>query len=286
MKLLHRWQPTKLRTSWYSRNKTNATCIKCGLIENQHHYIVCNDPSYELQFKNEWLWLKKKLRRWRVRDTVTLAMWYGINSYRKDIAEIDLQYDDDMDEKYNHDLRLAFAEQSEIGWKHFLLGRIATSWKPVLAAGINVDEKRSGKIEAAARCLVESLWSLMLKMWKHRNELEHGKHSVYSTQDIKAILSLVDLLYNKYDGNALEDENNLFSVEREVRKMKPVPSIVAWIEMVLAMYVKDDDTGSLESSGSMPDVRTDVCDDSGNEINIRHRAWYVLNRLCVGTMFC
>ena len=96
-------------------------------------------------------------------------------------------------------------------------------------------------------------------------------------------MSLVDMLYNKYENVICEENHKLFDVPRYVRKQKDIPGVIAWIEMVLNLYVRDGDMVRDENSGAAY-VRTND-DEGGQEINIRYRAWYVLNRLCIGTIF-
>ena len=110
----------------------------------------------------------------------------------------------------------------------------------------------------------------MLQLWKHRNDLEHGEKSVYSATDIKSIMSLVDMLYNKYENVLCEENHKLFDVPRYVRKQKDIPGVIAWIEMVLNLYVRDGDMVRDANSGAAY-VRTND-DENDQEINIRYRA--------------
>jgi len=59
MKLVHRWQPTMQKTSYYTQDNQRDTCTLCGGVETHHHYMYCGDDQYRLARKNEWLKLKK-----------------------------------------------------------------------------------------------------------------------------------------------------------------------------------------------------------------------------------
>ena len=52
MKLIHQWQPTMQKIPCYNRNNQRDTCLLCGKIKTQHHYMYCQEDQYKLARKN------------------------------------------------------------------------------------------------------------------------------------------------------------------------------------------------------------------------------------------
>ena len=107
------------------------------------------------------------------------------------------------------------------------------------------DEHTDGKIEGCARDMVQNMWSMMLSLWRKRNDSEHGCDAFYSKADIQTMTEIVVACYDKFSSNVDNNEKWIFKMAKEKRIKETVVSTLGWIEMVESVYV-DDTTGCQE----------------------------------------
>ena len=91
------------------------------------------------------------------------------------------------------------------------------------------DVHAEGKVDGCARNLVQNLWSMMLTLWRKRNDLEHGKESFYSKADIKTMIEIVNTCYEKFSANAENSDKWIFELSKEKRIKEKVVSTLSWI---------------------------------------------------------
>ena len=101
----------------------------------------------------------------------------------------------------------AYDDQSEIGWYHAPIGRLAKSWRHCMRKCLQDDEHTDGKIEGCARDMVQNMWSMMLSLWRKRNDLEHGCDAFYSKADIQTMIEIVIACYDKFSSDVDNNEN-------------------------------------------------------------------------------
>ena len=240
IKLVHRWQPTFKRTNQYTKHRTSKSrCCLCDEVEEQHHYMKCTDQYYVLARKNEWLELKKKMKRWHLHDSIFQAIWTGMENWRQgNTNRPELRPNVDQPLMTNAIIH-AYEEQTEIGWYHISIGRIARSWRGCMRLCFIDDEHKEGKVEGCIRDLVQNMWSMMLRLWRKRNDLEHGSKSFYSKADIDTMNEIVDICYEKFSSNAERSDKWIFEMNCEERKKEKIVSTLGWIELVGTVYVDE-----------------------------------------------
>ena len=111
---------------------------------------------------------------------------------------------------------------------------------------------------------VDALWSMMLGVWKTRNKNEHGENSLYSKRYLKAIMELVDTMFDRCETTVLEEDIWLFQINNEERKKMKITNIITWIETVANLCTTNDV-------------------EKGKEI--KYRTDHVLKRMCVSSIF-
>ena len=129
IKMIHRWQPTNKVVARYTKGKTSNKCCLCDNVEHQHHYMTCEHNIYVMARKNAWLDFKKKMKKWKIDQTVFQFMWYVLQTWMEeeqmpDVSELLTRDVPDAD-----NIIRAFQDQTKIGWNHFALGRLARTWK-------------------------------------------------------------------------------------------------------------------------------------------------------------
>ena len=133
----------------------------------------CNDmrrPWFAVARENGWLRLKQTMKRWKINNIIYQVMWYGWQSWTnsEDPDEIQVPILD-----IEQLTREAMRAQTLIGWNHFMLGRVAKQWRECIGNDMENDMYKQGKISGAMKALVESLWKMMLELWRVRNSSEH-----------------------------------------------------------------------------------------------------------------
>ena len=102
-------------------------------------------------------------------------IWIGIKNWVYNDFNEALPRGDDVSIEEFEKLKIAYKAQTDIGWKHFLVGRTSKKWSVYYATRILNDEKKDGKVIAFGRTLIESIWKYTLNVWTMHNETVHVK---------------------------------------------------------------------------------------------------------------
>lgn len=80
--------------------------------------------------------------------------------------------------KASQTLIQAYEQQTQIGWRHFMRGRIATAWGAMINHHLIEQEipEKTMTHERWGSKLVSILWEHILELWAHRNSVEHGSN--------------------------------------------------------------------------------------------------------------
>ena len=122
-------------------------------------------------------------------------------------------------------------KQLQLGWHHFLYGRIHTSFIPHMSAYYSsINSRRSASSWAAV--LIQKLWTIYhLPQWTDRNKYVHNLDRV--TDSTRERINLQTSLQNAYNS---DDINNLLAsdkhlLEKPLRQLKQMPNalIRAWL---------------------------------------------------------
>ena len=266
MKLTHRWQPTLTKTSCYDKDSSNVSCSLCGQREVQHHYIYCQAEEFVMARKNEWLHLKNRIKQWKVHKDILQCMRVGMETWsntktivrRPDLPNINNETNRAMSTM----LTKAYDNQNDIGWNHFFLGRLSKEWKMCIRMCYDDDDiKSDGKADGCVRSIIENIWKMMLRLWKIRNDVEHGDNIMCSKRNIIILLEIVDELYGRFADIAVGDDKWMFEKEQKERKNDPVIKIATWVELVSTRFLgkeKNDDTKK-ELEGKIDKVLRRIC---------------------------
>ena len=66
-------------------------------------------------------------------------------------------------------------EQEEIGWKHFLCGRLSKKWTEAQEEHNHRMKQVDPDLKTIpTSSLIKQLWSVRLELWRNRNEKKHG----------------------------------------------------------------------------------------------------------------
>ena len=142
-------------------------------------------------------------------------------------------------------IRRAYDQQNKIGWQHFQLGRLAKEWRRCIRiCYVSDTPKVDGRAEGCIRRMIESLWRMMLNVWKIRNDIVHWINAYHSSRDIREMTEIIDKLYDKYQQRADESERWIFKMKRNERKIQSVAKMATWIGTVSTMYVQKKTVGS------------------------------------------
>ena len=91
-------------------------------------------------------------------------------------------------EPYRHEreVREAIAEQDQIGWWNFSLGRMSTKFAPIQSRHYeSLGLRRTGAVWA--RKLITELNEILWEMWEHRNHVLHKTMTPQKEQQLENI---------------------------------------------------------------------------------------------------
>ena len=128
-------------------------------------------------------------------------------------------------------LREAMDEQLQIGWSHFLQGRISSKWKEV---GPNEAYKKGG--EEWSTTVVGYCITIGLRLWTERNRLIHGNDGETSKLEIAKTNEYVKLIYSELYPNIHPSHRWLFSTSLDNRIQESYAAKVAWLDSVRRLY--------------------------------------------------
>ena len=265
-KMIHYWQPTNSYVQRNERRRASAAlCPECEVIDKQMHYMICRSEYFEEARGFAWRRFCQSMEKYKRHETLLRIIWIGLQNWVYEDFEEELPKGDDVTKEEHSILVRAFEEQNRIGWKHFVVGRISKVWKKYFALRLPEDIKKGGKVTAFSRTLVYSIWTYTLQVWKRHNEAVHGKKGKYSNRDIESIRNSIQEIYDNLRGEVTIEDQWLFREEVKIRKEKPVPQMLGWLERILLCF--------------------DESENENYKKEIICRAKQVLRRTCVCTIY-
>ena len=237
-KLIHRWQPTnKVVQRNERRSKDTAKCTECGEIDDQLHYMKCQSSYFVEARKYAWKKFRNALKNYKLNSSMIAVMWVGVQRWvyneLDDEENNDLPLGDDITQEQCALLTQAFEEQKEIGWEHFIVGRIAKGWGIYYMNKIQDDEEQEGKVMRFTRNLVKATWTFTLSVWGSHNEAVHGKDNKYSSRDVRSIQKYINEIFSNLRNFVSLEDQWLFREEARIRCDRTVPQMIGWLERVL-----------------------------------------------------
>jgi hypothetical protein len=114
-------------------------------------------------------------------------------------------------------LKKAIEEQEEIGWDHFIKGRISQTWSCLYQYDIETKEhnQKYVTVEKWDKEIVRIGWDFVLEAWSHRNNIEHDNEGDPKTRKKEKIIGKIlwkiknakvklPYKYNKIDEDSLK----------------------------------------------------------------------------------
>ena len=235
-KLIHRWQPTNRYVQRNQRRRPNtAMCTECGEIDGQLHYMECKSDYFTEARSFAWVKFCNKMKAYKSEATLLRVIWIGIQNWIYRDFDGDLPCGEEINAEEYRLLTHAYESQNEIGWDHFITGKVSKKWSAFYALRVPESMEKEGKVLAFGRTLVDSIWSYTLDVWRAHNEAVHGKKNRHSKRDVESLRSCVAEIYNLQSLVSTEDEW-LFRIEVRRRKEQPVQQIVGWLQRVLVCF--------------------------------------------------
>ena len=230
IKFILQWLPTGRRQH---RETDGMHPAECPLCDNRHeetntHMLCCTHPEQEIHMQNLYIDLEKLQHDMKSDRHFHEAASSGILQCSYDPAHTP------NTRLHDKSVTKLIEKQQEIGWYHILYGRISKSivqHQENQYRKDNANEKwYTGKRWAVK--LITITWKTVLKTWKTRCELVHGRDKV--TRQIHAQQTLgkrVTACYNFLPQIAANDRHMFDATASETMQKNP-QQIETWLYMV------------------------------------------------------
>ena len=129
-------------------------------------------------------------------------------------------------------VREAYTEQTLLGWRHAMRGRISTKW---LQAQHLHAQMRGSDRPAQGHILICVIWAAMDHLWKERNRMEHGTTDEERALHAEARMNLrIKVAYSKKYKVSQTARTQLFSIPRTRRIQYNLKTNERWLDLVSA----------------------------------------------------
>ena len=240
-KLMHFWQPTNKYVNRNRRHGANASlCPECTSVDEQMHYMRYHSAYFTEARTFAWKRFCDSMKYYKKEETLLRIIWIGLQNWIYNDFDEELPRGDEINNEEYLALVSAYNMQTEIGWEHFLVGKITSQWKKYYEMRLPESKERYGKVLAFGRTLVNGIWTFTLNVWKRHNEAVHGKSGKYSNRDIASLREFVKDIYENMGTLVSTEDEWLFRMEVKIRTAQPVPQLVGWLERVLWCFEDND----------------------------------------------
>jgi hypothetical protein len=167
-KFIHNRLPTKARDQKYYSFR-NKACDHCQCDhENEDHILQCHSAKRKL-CRDVWLneindYLSQNHTPMEVKQLITTNLHQWLES---------ISITDTYDELSNPETNKASKQQFNIGWKHFLRGRLTIEWGYIIQQHLDKEKIHNMNAEKWGSDLLAIHWKHILKIWKERCEDLH-----------------------------------------------------------------------------------------------------------------
>jgi hypothetical protein len=167
IKFIHDKMPTNKREHRHYIYK-DEHCAQCQCpVEDEDHIIRC----YSCKRKNlrtEWLAeIKTFLSQDHTPPSIKDVIYNKLHSWLEPII------DNENYEEYT-DIQKAIKQQDDIGWRHFIRGRLTIEWGNLINSHLESNNIKPYNAEKWGATLLEINWKYILKIWRQRCEDVHG----------------------------------------------------------------------------------------------------------------
>jgi hypothetical protein len=166
----------KMMKIWGFRDKDN--CPRCKKAnETALHVLTCQHETARGDWEVEIERLQEWFQHFKTDPHITNAIVHNLRKWRKSGGLFGHHYQEPS-------IRKALQEQKDIGWDHFMLGRISQRWS-TLQEKYYKRQKLRKTGDKWAEELIKEIWRIHCAIWNRRNEILHGtgNHKVLGTKD-------------------------------------------------------------------------------------------------------
>ena len=213
---LHQWLPLNGSPSSTSQSKLCPLCNETA--KTFDHFLTCSHPTVKLLWTNCAKEIQSTATRTK-NDPVLCTLMCEICSTQRQ-ADV-ITRPDSCTEAYDK----LFLQQTPLGWKQLLQGRISTEWAVMQGRYLN-DTKQGAKT-------IQSLISILLlfahQAWLLRNSAEHGSTSTFLQNKVRyRLLPRLEAIY-AIKHRLLAIDQTYFDIEKATVALLPPALLEAWL---------------------------------------------------------
>ena len=174
------WTPINRRVARQDADRL-TTCEACGAHEIEEtidHLFQCPSRERRSLIVKELDQMKKQFKEWKTDPSIITAMHTGVLAWieGRDIPDVD-----DLalpDTEIGRLTKIAYSDQSRLGWSTFLRGFRASSWRKAQEEAFRnlhasrIEKRDSG--EAWSGWTISWFIFFFEKVWQNRNDTQHG----------------------------------------------------------------------------------------------------------------
>ena len=229
-KFIHNRMATNYRQSKYCSYITDKCTMCSHSVEKEDHILKCLSPSRQ-GIREEWI---SSLRRFLMNDhthpVVCIAIISGVQAWLDNKAPPKIHI---LIPNASTHLIKAYEQQTEIGWDHFVRGRLSIQWSYLCQHYLDQHNISSTKMTSDrwGRQLISINWESVLKLWERRNIEEHG-----DTTEEQNVITKNKLLL---EAKNIQDANIAISyVDRDIL-YRPIDVLVQYTISNLLAWVRN-----------------------------------------------
>ena len=172
-KFIHNRLPTNKKLKSYYKHKS-AVCNNCfNHKETKDHIMKCRTDSRK-RIRTKWIsettkYLEQKYTPTEVKDAIVkgLSMWLEVKEKEED---------DETITEPNKYIIAATNKQQDIGWEHFVRGRITIKWGELINQHLRDQKIQPEEMDAEkwGMKLININFKYLLEMWELRNQEVFG----------------------------------------------------------------------------------------------------------------
>jgi hypothetical protein len=238
--LFNRWATNHREALYYAH--AQAACSACQEPdETADHILRCSDPR-RIEIRTQWLAeLAEYMTDHHTPSEVNDVIISGLSTWFKAEPHTSSRH---IHPSSSADLRKAVREQNQIGWDHFVKGRLTKEW----ASFINHEmtrKKIDTKYYSAEKWgsdIISINWKYVLELWQARNADEHGTDQKEQHEKAKEkLLAEVNWIQDQNLNIQGEDRAYILTPKDTLEKMNS-NHIQAWIRNVKILIKASDRT--------------------------------------------
>ncbi len=223
-KLLHGWLPTQKRR-FREGYHTTPQCLLCTDMDDWTHIYCCQNEDMRVRRHREH---SKFIQR--IRSITNKQVSDAIEVATRQLGGSSLQIYSTEFVTSTH-ISHAITAQSDIGWEHFLLGRLAREWREI---GPREDQQME-PLEWASKIASYTI-DYSLALWRNRNQQIHGTDGGISRAEENRTVEMIRLIFEQIGPNIRLSHKWLFQKRLEDKLTEPYHVQIAWIDSVRRLY--------------------------------------------------